>query len=100
MKRMFPLAFIALGAGLILIVSHVGSAASSNDILTVKERNESWLLSLPNVVGVGIGECDGQPCIKVYVMESTPDLTRQIPRQIEGYTVDIEVTGPITILPA
>lgn len=99
MKRIFLLTCIVLGAGLIPIVCHAGPTVASNDIVTVKEQNEPWLLSLPGVVGVGIGECDGQPCIKVFAMENTPELTRQIPRQIEGYPVEIEVIGPITVLP-
>src|SRR5262245_12165295 len=63
-----------------------------SDILAVKERHESQLLSIPNVVGVGVGACNGEPCIKVFVAERTAELERQIPRELEGYRVDIEIT--------
>jgi len=55
-------------------------------------------MSLLGVVGTGIGDCEGKPCIKVYVKERTPDLERQVPKQLEGFEVDIEVTGPIETL--
>jgi hypothetical protein len=72
---------------------------SSRDIVAVKERNETELLSLSGVVGVGIGECKKKPCIRVFVEKRTPELERRIPKQIEGIDVDVEVTGPIKPLP-
>ena len=56
------------------------------------------LMSLPGVVGTGQGLCDGQPCIKVFVVKKTPELLRQIPAEIEGYTVAVEETGEIKAL--
>jgi hypothetical protein len=56
-------------------------------------------MNLRGVVGVGVGECDRQPCLKVFVEERTPELEDQIPEQIEGFKVDIEVSGPVEILP-
>jgi hypothetical protein len=35
----------------------------------------------------------------VYVDELTPELEGKIPKKIEGYAVDIEVTGEIRALP-
>ena len=56
------------------------------------------LMSLPGVVGTAQGLCDGQPCIKVFVVKKTPELLRQIPAEIEGYTVAVEETGEIKAL--
>ncbi len=56
------------------------------------------LMSLPGVVGTAQGLCDGQPCIKVFIVEKTPELLRQIPAAIEGYTVAVEETGEIKAL--
>ena len=56
------------------------------------------LMSLPGVVGTGQGLCDGQPCIKVFVVKKTPELFGQIPTEIEGYTVAVEETGEIKAL--
>ena len=38
-------------------------------IAEAKARHEAELLALPNVTGVGIGERDGKPVIKVFVTE-------------------------------
>ncbi len=56
------------------------------------------LMSLPGVVGTAQGLCDGQPCIKVVIVKKTPELLRQIPAEIEGYTVAVEETGEIRAL--
>lgn len=60
----------------------------------LKEHTDS-LMSLPGVVGTAQGECSGQPCIKVFVVNETPDLLKQIPPDIDGYTVEVQVTGEI-----
>lgn len=51
-----------------------------------------WM-SIPGVVGTGIGKCDDQPCIRVMVAKKTPELADKIPSNIEGYIVDIVETG-------
>ncbi|WP_147094442.1 hypothetical protein [Nitrosococcus oceani] len=68
---------------------------SSETVVTVKERHEPWIMNFPGVVGTGIGDCQGTPCIKVYIKEKTPELEQQLPKRIEGFQLDIEVTGPI-----
>ncbi len=65
--------------------------------IVLKEHTDS-LMSLPGVVGTGQGLCDGQPCIKVFIVKKTPELLRQIPAAIEGYTVAVEETGEIKAL--
>jgi hypothetical protein len=90
-NKVFTLALIIFGVGYGCFMT------SSNDIAAIKERHESWLMSLPGVVGVGIGNCEEKPCIKVYVKEKTPELERQVPKQLEGFEVNVEMTGPIEI---
>ncbi len=63
----------------------------------LKEHTDS-LMSLPGVVGTAQGECEGKPCIKVYVVKKTSDLVKQIPATLEGYAVEIQVTGEIKAL--
>ena len=63
----------------------------------LREHTDS-LMSLPGVVGTGQGLCDGQPCIKVFIVKKTPELLSQIPAEIEGYTVAVEETGEIKAL--
>lgn len=57
------------------------------------------LMSLPGVVGTALGSCDGQPCIKVYVVQRTPELDRKIFNRLAGYPVQIEETGGMQALP-
>jgi len=65
----------------------------------VKEQYESDLLSINGVVGVGISECDDKPCIKVYLENESPHLKKQIPKQLDGFKVDTQVTGAIQAQP-
>jgi hypothetical protein len=51
------------------------------------------LLSIPGVVGVAQGLCDGRPCIKVYVAKRTAASLKAIPASVEGYPVAVEETG-------
>ena len=67
-------------------------------IAKVLDEHADDLMSLPGVVGVGQGECSGNPCIKVLVVEKTSDLLRQVPHTIDGYEVEVQETGEIKAL--
>ena len=56
-------------------------------------------MSIPGVVGVGQGLCEEKSCIKIFVIEKTPDMEQRISNILEGYPVVVEVTGPIKALP-
>ncbi len=83
----------AVLVGLGVAVGALGSAQEA--IESVLKQHTDRLLSLPGVVGAGIGECEGEPCIKVLVVEETPELVHKIPRTLGGYPVVIEETGEI-----
>ena len=53
------------------------------------------VMSLPGVTGTMIGECKGEPCIKVLVVRRTEDLVEKIPDEFEGYPVELEETGEL-----
>lgn len=57
------------------------------------------LMALPGVTGTAQGLCEGNPCIKVYVIDKTPRLEQEIPADLGGYPVVIEETGEIRALP-
>ena len=63
----------------------------------LKEHTDS-LMALPGVVGTAQGQCAGRPCIRVFVVKKTPDLLKQIPSSIGGYTVEVQETGEIRAL--
>ena len=54
-------------------------------------------MALPGVVGIYVGLMDDQKtvCLKVMLARKDAQLEHSIPRQIEGYFVVTEVTGPI-----
>ena len=56
-------------------------------------------MAISGVVGTGQGLCDGEPCIKVFVIKKTQELEEKIPVKIEGYKVQIEETGKVRAYP-
>ena len=56
------------------------------------------IMALPGVVGIAQGACSGQPCIRVFIIEKTEELLKQIPSVIEGYQVAVDETGEIRAL--
>ena len=48
---------------------------------------------ISGVVGTAQGLCDGEPCIRVFVTETSDVLLSQIPPEIESYPVDVQETG-------
>ncbi len=72
---------------------------SGKTISEVLKEHTKELISVEGVVGTAQGLCGTTPCIKVYVIKITPELTREIPDMLEGYPVMIEETGEIKALP-
>ena len=66
----------------------------------VFDANLGSVMALPGVVGVGIGEHGGEPCIRVMVEIATPAVRAEIPDQFGGYPVIVEETGPFRALGA
>lgn len=58
----------------------------------VLQANSDSLLARPGVVGTAIGLCDGTPCIRIFVAESS--VAAGLADSLEGYPVRVEVTGP------
>lgn len=68
---------------------------NNKPIEEVLKEHTPHLMSIPGVTGTAQGELDGKPCIKVYVVKETEELKKQIPKEIEGYAVDIQESGVI-----
>jgi hypothetical protein len=69
--------------------------------LTIQEarkKHQNKLMSIPGVIGIGIGAVDGSPVINVLVVKTTPKLEKGIPKTLEGYQVVILETGEIRAL--
>ena len=72
---------------------------SRKSIADVLRTHTQDLMDLPGVVGTGQGLHEGKPCIKVFVIKCSPELEKQIPKQLEGYPVVIEETGVFRTFP-
>jgi hypothetical protein len=74
------------------------------DIEDVLRRHEDRLMRLPNVVGVGIGEKDGQPTVRVLVSRKLPPNELRpdqlVPPLLEGFKTDVLETGSPAALDA
>ncbi|MDO8568662.1 MAG: hypothetical protein Q7R57_08100 [Dehalococcoidales bacterium] len=67
-------------------------------IKSVLNGHRQRLMSLPGVTGVGQGECEHKPCIKIYVARKTGALLKQLPATLDGYPVSIEESGEFRAL--
>jgi hypothetical protein len=56
------------------------------------EYGPRWM-ELPGVVGHGLALCEEAPCIRVFVSEEIQEARDSIPEQVEGYPVEVVVTG-------
>ena len=70
------------------------------DIQTVLRRHEDDLLAYPNVNAVAIGQRAGRPVIKIMVVRKVPEASlpadQILPKELEGFAVDVEESGEIT----
>ena len=74
------------------------SVMSEKSIETVLKKHTDKLMAIPGVVGTAQGLYKDKPCIKVYVTKKTDEIKRKIPKTIEGFYVDVEVTGEFRAL--
>ena len=62
------------------------TAPEAADVL---RRHTPALMAIPGVTGTGEGKRGDRTVLIVYVARATPDLTQRIPREIEGYPVEV-----------
>ncbi len=62
----------------------------------VFSQNESRLMAVPGVEGVGIGGTRTRPVILVMVRQDAAAIAAKLPREIDGFPVQVEVTGEIS----
>ncbi|MDP3955406.1 MAG: hypothetical protein Q8Q15_03535 [bacterium] len=62
----------------------------------VKERHEDLIMSIPGVVGIGVGltsDTPREPLIEVDVIRLTDEVQRMVPTRLEGIRVEVVETG-------
>lgn len=68
---------------------------------TIEQANRTLtdsVIDLPGVSGVGIGECEGEPCLVVMVATRTDELLKLIPPTVDGFPVIVQETGEFQAL--
>jgi hypothetical protein len=72
---------------------------SRTSLSEVLRRRAPELMALPGVVGVAEARlADGSPCLRVYVERMTPELERALPGSLDGWPVEVEVSGAFRAL--
>jgi hypothetical protein len=81
----------------LITMAQTPSPAPKRDINAVLAAHDRELLAIPGVAGVYVGVLEDKktPCLKVMLARRTPQADREIPKQLEGYPVIVEVTGEI-----
>jgi hypothetical protein len=75
------------------------SSMTAPDVADVLRRNTPTLMAIPGVTGTGEGKRGAQAVVVVYVGQATPELKERIPREIEGYPVEVREIGKVTAPP-
>lgn len=73
------------------------SAAAKADIKDVLAKHEPELLSISGVVGVYVDVLPDRKtkCLKVLLAREDPLVQRRVPKELDGYKVETEVSGQI-----
>jgi hypothetical protein len=85
--------FLAAGCGLLRSDDEERMNDDPPTIEEVQERHTPDWMELPGVVGTGIGLCDDEPCIRIFLSAPSPEAEKAIPERVEGYRVEVVVTG-------
>lgn len=82
------------------LIETAESQMAKSTIQEVLNKNTEFLMSIPGVRGVAVGENGGKPCILVLVVKKTSEIMTKIPSELEGFPVVVEETGTIRPLGA
>ena len=77
----------------------LGDTTTYPDIVAAQEALSMIVMALEGVIGTAVADCDGQPCIKVFVATDDETLAGQVPDHFGGFPVRTEVTGAMRVLP-
>jgi hypothetical protein len=71
---------------------------ADSDIHQVLAEHSHHVLAIAGVVGVAVGDCFGEPCLKVFVLRKTARLITNVPSTLGGFLVRIEEWGEFRAL--
>jgi hypothetical protein len=82
-----------------VLVAGCGEGEMEREPRTIEEvlasETDRWM-SVQGVQGTALGLCGDEPCIVIYA--SDPAVRESIAEQVEGYRIDVRVTGEFRAL--
>lgn len=82
-------------AGLLMALAAPVQAGSEEALDEARAALDEQLVNTVGVISVGAADCDGTPCINVFVEEMDPAVTKDIPAEFKGFKVRVQVGTPI-----
>ena len=73
--------------------------ASKEDLGQIISTHGDLVMSLEDVVGIGEGLCDGNPCIRVFLARDNAVSLARISEYLAGIPYSTEITGEFTARP-
>ena len=75
--------------------SREGEAVTYTTIEDALTALTDRLIDREGVTGMGVGSCDGNPCLKVYVVRRDAPVVSDVPSTLGGWNVSVEASGEI-----
>ncbi len=72
-----------------------GPNVTQRPIPEVLQAHTPGLMAIPGVVGTAQGETGGTPAILVLVSHRNAEIDARVPRELEGYPVEVRVVGEV-----
>lgn len=79
----------------LLLALAVPVQANQDALDEARTELDNQLANTMGVISVGSADCDGTPCLNIYVEEMDPAITKQIPAEFKGFKVRVQVGTPI-----
>lgn len=86
---------LGVTGSLLLLALAVPVQANQEALDEARMELDNQLANTVGVISVGSADCDGAPCLNIYVEEMDPAITKQIPAEFKGFKVRVQVGTPI-----
>lgn len=84
-------------SGLLLALTapvQAGDMTAEERLDAARMALDTKLANTEGVILVGTADCNGTPCLSVYVEEVTPRITKQIPTEFKGFKTKVQFAAP------
>jgi hypothetical protein len=73
--------------------------ANADELGEIITHQGELIMELEDVVGIGEGLCDGEPCIRVFLASDNAASIAKVRELLEGVRLEIEVSGEFSASP-